>query len=177
MCFELISLIPKCSLQRSQLFSAPRNHGRPLVRLVGTGGGREGNSTPPIRLSDSPRTIWRPSPSRGRHELARSIPFGNRLPSSSGCRSACRSWLSPENEVQPPPRRPLRSDPRHAVARHVEEPGSTWRKYLPERLLATIVTGERVGAHHCPVDVVSYPFEEHSAVAVLKSLEYPANTV
>src|ERR1700684_42182 len=48
---------------------------------------------------------------------------------------------------------------------------------LPESLLATVVTGERVGAHHCPVDVVSYPFEECSAVAVLKSLKNFANTV
>jgi hypothetical protein len=48
---------------------------------------------------------------------------------------------------------------------------------LRESLLATIVTGEGVGAHHCPVDVVSYQFEERGAVAVLKSLEDLANTV
>src|SRR6202007_1952133 len=48
---------------------------------------------------------------------------------------------------------------------------------LRESLLATIVTGKGVGAHHCPVDVVSYPFEERGAVAVLKSLEDLANTV
>src|ERR1700677_605509 len=48
---------------------------------------------------------------------------------------------------------------------------------LPESLLATVATGEGVGAHHCPVDVVSYPFEERSAVAVLKSLKDLANTV
>src|ERR1700677_4643560 len=104
-------------LKHSQLFSASRNHGQPSVRLVGTGGDRDGRSTQPIRLSDSPRTIWRPSPRRGRRELARSIRFGNRPPSSSGCQSACRSWLSLENEVQLPPRLPLRSDPRHGVAR------------------------------------------------------------
>jgi hypothetical protein len=48
---------------------------------------------------------------------------------------------------------------------------------LSESLLATIVTGERVGAHHSPVDVVRYPFEERSAVAVFKSLEDLANTL
>src|SRR6202167_5992720 len=48
---------------------------------------------------------------------------------------------------------------------------------LPESLLATVVTGEGVGAHHWPVDFVSYPFEECSAVAVLKSLKNLANTI
>jgi hypothetical protein len=48
---------------------------------------------------------------------------------------------------------------------------------IRESLLASVVTGERVSAHHCPFDVVSYPFEECSAVAVLKPLEYLANTV
>jgi hypothetical protein len=48
---------------------------------------------------------------------------------------------------------------------------------ISESLLATVVTGEGVGAHHFPVDVVSYPFEERSAFAVLKFLEDLANTV
>src|SRR5271154_1516668 len=48
---------------------------------------------------------------------------------------------------------------------------------LPEILLATVVTGKGVRAHHDPVDVVSYPFEERSAVAVLKSLKDLANTL
>jgi hypothetical protein len=48
---------------------------------------------------------------------------------------------------------------------------------LPEGLLATVVTGEGVSAHHYPVDVVSHPLEERSAVAVLKLLKDLANTV
>jgi hypothetical protein len=46
-----------------------------------------------------------------------------------------------------------------------------------EVLLAAVVSGEGVGPHHGPIDVVSYLFEEGSAVAVLKSLENFANTV
>jgi hypothetical protein len=38
------------------------------------------------------------------------------------------------------------------------------------------VTGEGVRPHYCPIDVVSYVFEEGSAVAVLKSPEDFANT-
>src|SRR5580692_7549317 len=48
---------------------------------------------------------------------------------------------------------------------------------LPELLLAAVVTGKGVSAHHDPVDVVSYPFEERSAVAVLKSLKDLTNTL
>src|ERR1700691_2170347 len=48
---------------------------------------------------------------------------------------------------------------------------------LPEILLAAVVTGKGVSAHHDPVDVVSYPFEERTPVAVLKSLKNLANTV
>jgi PEP-CTERM motif len=40
-----------------------------------------------------------------------------------------------------------------------------------------LVSGERVGAHHRPVDVVSYMFEEGCEVPVLKSLEDFTNTV
>src|SRR5580700_3967962 len=46
---------------------------------------------------------------------------------------------------------------------------------LPEILLAAVVTGKGVSAHHDPVDVVSYPFEERTAVAVLKPLENLTN--
>src|SRR5580700_5809038 len=59
------------------------------------------------------------------------------------------------------------------------------RKYLTqlgegagdEGLLAAVMPCERVGAHHGPVDVVSYVFEEGSAVALLESLEDFANTL
>jgi hypothetical protein len=47
---------------------------------------------------------------------------------------------------------------------------------LPEGLLATVVTGKWVSAHHYPVDVVSHLFEERSAVAVLKSFKDFTNT-
>jgi hypothetical protein len=60
----------------------------------------------PVMQSDSPRTSGPPWPSRGRHERVRSIHLGNRRPSSSDCRSACRSWPLRENEAQPPPDRP-----------------------------------------------------------------------
>src|SRR5580698_881630 len=46
-----------------------------------------------------------------------------------------------------------------------------------EGFLAAVAPCERVGAHHGPVDVVSYMFEEGSAVALLKSLEDFANTL
>jgi hypothetical protein len=46
-----------------------------------------------------------------------------------------------------------------------------------ERLLATVVSRERVGAHHDPVDIVSDVFEEGSAVAVLQAFEDIANCV
>jgi|GEM_PF-7085195 len=46
-----------------------------------------------------------------------------------------------------------------------------------EVLLAAVVTGEGVRPHYGPVDIVSYLFEEGSAVAVFKSLEDFANTV
>src|ERR1700722_19390977 len=44
-------------------------------------------------------------------------------------------------------------------------------------LLAAVMPCERVGAHHDPVDVVSYVFKEGSAVAPLESLKNVANTL
>jgi hypothetical protein len=42
--------------------------------------------------------------------------------------------------------------------------------------LAWVMAGQGMGSHHCPVHVVSHPFEERSAVAVLKALKDFANT-
>jgi hypothetical protein len=67
---------------------------------IGIAGDRNATALQPIIQSDSPRTIGRPWPNRGRPERERSRCFGNTPPSSSGCRSACHSWPSPENEVR-----------------------------------------------------------------------------
>src|ERR1700756_4389942 len=61
----------------------------------------------------------------------------------------------------------------------------TLRKYLTqlgegagdEGLLAAVMPCERVGAHHGPVDVLSYVFKEGSAVALFKSVKDFANTL
>src|SRR5580704_19249764 len=59
----------------------------------------------------------------------------------------------------------------------LQNPAQLGESALPESFLATVVTGKGVSAHHYPVDVVSYPFEERTAVAVLKPLKDLANTV
>ena len=46
-----------------------------------------------------------------------------------------------------------------------------------EGLLAEVVTGQRVSAHHGPVNVVGYMFKEGGAVAGLKPLEDCANLI
>jgi|SRR5579862_630030 len=48
---------------------------------------------------------------------------------------------------------------------------------LDERLLAEVVPGEWVGAHHRPVDVLGNVFEEGRAVTALQFLKDFANTV
>jgi hypothetical protein len=47
---------------------------------------------------------------------------------------------------------------------------------LDKSFLTWVMAGQRMGSHHCPVDVVSHPFEERSAVAVLKALKEFSNT-
>src|ERR1700678_877388 len=86
--------------RRSQLVGSTKT----ALPMLDRGG--KGRQIRPIMQSDSLRTIGRPSPSRDRRELARSIRPGNKLPSNNDCRSACRSSPLPENEVRLPPRRP-----------------------------------------------------------------------
>jgi uncharacterized protein (DUF2267 family) len=58
-----------------------------------------------------------------------------------------------------------------------KDPSEFVERARNERLLARVVTRERVSAHHDPVDIVSNVFEEVGAVAGLQAFEDIANDV